>query len=265
MKSPNMHMSTAERLDRLEDQFYDINKAVQKKLKIEEENIRRMILVSSKLIDLEPIMYYTKQLGHNLVASQKYRSDIIHYEMKKKFQRRLQRKHGDSKLVVVHEYNPYVDPPRIKFEIVPKHVEEKTSLALSHDDIQESNNEVVVEAPCNEIVEDLEEVGETSCVEIIDDLEDVVETPSVESVKDLEEVVEASCVKMIDDLKGDVEVPCGEIVDALEEMVEISCIESVNDLEEVVEKICMENVGSTIECFEVVDSHLRLEIGLQVE
>ena len=123
---------------------------------------------------------------------------------KRMFQKKLQRRHGDSKIVIVHEYDPYSKPPRIVFEIIPKHVEEQTSLALSHDDIQESNNEVVVKAPCDEVVEDFEEV---------------------------------------------VEKPCGE---------------SLKDLEEVVETICMEDAGSTIECFEVIDSHSKCEDNLQV-
>ena len=60
----------------------------------------------------------------------------------------------------------------------------------SHDDIQESNNEVVVDEPCGEIVKDLDEVVETTCVE---------------------------------------------------------------------------DVGSLLGCLEVVDSHPRLEVGLQIE
>ena len=47
-------------------------------------------------------------------------------------------------------------------------------------------------------------------------------------------------------------------------MVETPSVGSVDNLEEVVESTCMENVGSTIECFVVVDSHPRLEDGLQV-
>ena len=240
---------------------------------------------------------------------------------KRTFQQNLQKEYGDSKLVIVHEYDPYVKPPWVRVEIIPKHVEEQTSLAPSHDDISESKNEVVIEASCEEIAETLEEM---------------VETPSIENVGELEEVVEASCEEMIDEYKGDVETPCGEIGDDLEsmveeqtslalshddiqepndgiaskqeeldlysnvapiydeypesdceefvetfeemveapceeivetreEVVEIPCMESHEDFEEVVETVGMENVGSTMECFEKVDSHPRLEVGLQGE
>ena len=71
----------------------------------------------------------------------------------------------------------------------------------------------------------------------------MVEKSCVESVNDLEEVVEAFFVEMIDDLKGDVEAPFVEVV----------------------ETPCTEDVGSILECLEVVHSHPRLEVDLQVE
>ena len=83
------------------------------------------------------------------------------------------------------------------------------------------------------------------------------------SVKDLEEVVEASFVKMIDDLKRDVEAPCVEI-DDLKRNVQAPCVEIVEYLEEIVKTTCMEDVGSKIECLEVIDSHSRYKVGLQV-
>ena len=261
MKSSKEYISMAERLDRIEGLAYDL---VLKELKIKEKNIIKLQLACKKQCDWEQAADLQDELEDVWGQIDKWRMAIRSAHEKRKFQKKLQRKHGDSKVVIVHEYNLYVDPPRINFEIIPKHVEEQTSLA-PHGDIQESNNEEVVETPCVEINDDLEAVVETPCVESDDDFDDMGETPSVESVKDLEEVVEVSFVEMIVDLKGDDEIPCGEIVDAFEEMVETSCVGSVGDLEEVVETTCMENVDPTIECFEVVDSHTRIEVGLQGE
>ena len=239
MNSSNEHISMAERMDRLEDLAYDLNESVLKQLKIQEENIRRLILVSSKLSDLDPVVYYTKQLGHNLVASQKCERYIILHKEKRKFQRRLQKKHGDSKFVFDREYNPYVDPPRINFEIIPKHVEEQTSLVLSHDDIQEPKGDI---APKQEELDLYANV-----VPIYD------------------EYPESDCEEFVETFEEMVEAPCEEIVETREEVVEIPCMESHEDFEEVVETVGMENVGSTMECFEKVDSHPRLEVGLQGE
>ena len=202
---------------------------------------------------------------------------------KRTFQQNLQKEYGDSKLVIVHEYDPYVKPPWVRVEIIPKHVEEQTSLTLSHDDIQEPKGDIAPkqeeldlyanvipiydeypESDCEEFVEALEEVVETSCVEIVHDLESMVETPTVESIGDLEEVVEAPCEEMIAEFKVDVEAPCEEIVETREEVVEILCMDSLEDHEEVVETIGMENIGSTIKCLEIADSHPRWEVGLQV-
>ena len=100
----------------------------------------------------------------------------LNHQEKLRFQQRLQEQHGDSKLIILHEYNPDVNSVRIRFEIISKHVNaqnESTSLVPSHT-IKESNYEVI-EAPCIKIVEDLE-VVETPCVEVVKNLEDVMET-----------------------------------------------------------------------------------------
>ena len=83
--------------------------------------------------------------------------------------------------MIVHEYDIDVDPVRIRFEIISKHVDTKeTPLFSSFDNNQEpsivENNEEIVEASCVEVINDLKEDIEASCVEIVDDFEEVVET-----------------------------------------------------------------------------------------
>ena len=78
---------------------------------------------------------------------QSLKRKLDHHQEKLRFQQRLQEQHGDSKMVIVHEYNPDVNPVRIRFEIISKHVDlhiQITPLVPSHD-IKESSNEEVVE------------------------------------------------------------------------------------------------------------------------
>ena len=85
------------------------------------------------------------------------------FEEKMKFQQKLQEQYGDSRLVVVHEYIPDIDPIRVKFQIKNKHVASQnqiTPMVPSYDDIQEQCKE-----GNEEFVHDLEEVVATSCME----------------------------------------------------------------------------------------------------
>ena len=140
------------------------------------------------------------------------------------------------------------------------------SLDIKQEPSRDSNNDIslerIVETKGDEIAYKQEELDLYSRVAPIYD-----EYPEPYNEESSEEVVEAPFVDMIDDLKGDIEAPCVETVEDLKGDVETPCVEiveSLKDLEEVFETIGMENVGSKIECLEVIDSHSRYEIGLQV-
>ena len=164
MESSNVYMSINERKEMI---AYVVDKFLLKKLKIEEENLKKLVLACIQQCSWGMYKHYYEQLGHVYIQEQKCYRCIALYEERKKFQRRLQKKYGDLKLVIVHEYDPYANPPRIKVEIIPKHIEEQTSLTLSHDDIQESKHEVVIDAPCIEIVENLKGDVEAPYVETV--------------------------------------------------------------------------------------------------
>ena len=190
---------------KVDELLYAFNKAHLKSLKNEEENLRRLELSCIQKCDWAMYKHYSNQLGHVLMQEHKIYRNVLLYEKKKRFQQRLQKKHIDS-LVIVHEYDPYTSPPRIKVEIIPKHKEEQTSLAPPHVDIQESNGEnaceiqeseddVVVDAPCNEMVEALEEVVEIPCIEGIKEIEEGVDTTCIEKEVGLNK----ECVGVVDE------------------------------------------------------------------
>ena len=191
MKSSKVNLNKYIRFDKIEHALED--KIKLQSLEDMEEDLRELKEICEQLGYWEQVDDLQEQLMNVWGQICKLKMAMYLSYAKRMFQKRLQKKHGDSKLVIVHEYDPFANPPRIKVEIIPKHVEEQTSWALSHDDIQESNNEVVFDIPCGEIVEALE---------------DVVETPCVKSVKDLEEVVEITCMENVDLTKE-----CLEVVD----------------------------------------------------
>ena len=268
MKSSKVNLNKYIRFDKIEHALED--KIKLQSLEDMEEDLRELKEICEQLGYWEQVDDLQEQLMNVWGQICKLKMAMYLSYAKRMFQKRLQKKHGDSKLVIVHEYDPFANPPRIKVEIIPKHVEEQTSSTLSHDDLQEPNDEIASKQ---------EELDLYSSMAPIYD-----EYPEPYN----EEVVEASFVEILDDLKGDVKAPCGEIVEALEEMVETSCVESVNDLEEVVEAsfvemiddlkgdveapcvevvetTCMKDVVSILECLEVVHPHPRLEVGLQIE
>jgi hypothetical protein len=176
-------------MDKLECALENLQLAL---LNAEEQRLERLKLDCVQRIDWAQRCLCLEQLVS--VRSQKKsleRKLDPHQEMLR-YQQRLQEIYRDSKLVFVHEYNPDVIPVRIRFEIISKHVDsqiQNTPLVSSHDNIQESNNEVVVDEPCGEIVKDLDEVIETSCVEMAHDLKEVVETSCDEQVATRQEIL----------------------------------------------------------------------------
>ena len=141
-------------------------------LNLEEERLVRLKVDCYRQRDWTQLSLCLKQLVDVRSQKQSLKRRLELHEEKLRFQQQLQEQHGDSKMVIVHEFNPDVDPVRIRFEIISKHVDtQSTPLFSSFDHKQESS-----------IVEDSEVIVEASCVEVVNDLEETVETTNVEDV-----------------------------------------------------------------------------------
>ena len=133
-------------------------------LNLEEERLVRLKVDCYRQRDWTQLSLCLKQLVDVRSQKQSLKRRLELHEEKLRFQQQLQEQHGDSKMVIIHEFNPDFDPVRIRFEIISKHVDtQSTPLEPS-------------------IVEDSEVIVEASCVEVVNDLEETVETTNVEDV-----------------------------------------------------------------------------------
>ena len=219
MKSTEADMNTHKSLDKLECALENLHLNI---LNLEEERLVRLKVDCYRQRDWAQLCLCLKKLVDVRSQKQSLKRKFELRQEKLRFQQQLQEQHGDSKMVIVHEFNLDVDPVRIKFEIISKHVDTHSTPLFSSFNNQEPS---IVETKGDEIASKQEELDLYSSVVPIYD-----EYPDSCNEEGSEEIVEASCVEVINDLKGDVEASCVEVVDDLEEIVETTNVEDVDSL-----------------------------------
>ena len=184
MKSTEADMNTHKSLDKLECALENLQLTT---LNVKEKRLEMLKVDCYRQGDWTQLSLCLKQLVDVRSQKQSLKRRLEPHQEKLRFQQQLQEQHGDSKMVIVHEFNPDVDPVRIRFEIISKHVDTQ-STPLEPSIVE--NSEEIVEASCVEVINDLKGDVEASCVEVVDDLEEIVETTNVEDVDSLMQPLE---------------------------------------------------------------------------
>ena len=123
-----MNMNIHKSLDKLD---FAIEKLQLASLIVEEERLERLKVDCVRCMDWAQWYLCLKKFVYVRSQKQSLKRKLDLHQEKLRFQQRLQEQHGDSKLIILHEYNPDVNSVRIRFEIISKHVNaqnESTSL-----------------------------------------------------------------------------------------------------------------------------------------
>jgi hypothetical protein len=195
MESSNIHMSIDERIEKLvlkvENLVCGFAKDKLKALENEEAKLKRLLRPSAfDLDDWLPIKSCIERLKEIQSQQRQLRKRIFLHQEKVEF-------HYEVRNVLAQVNNT---PLNLSLDVIQEPSRENNSnISLERivetngenaSEIQESDDDVVVDAACDEMIDDLEKVVKTPCVENVESLEEVFEATHMEDVGCTKECLE---------------------------------------------------------------------------